>query len=75
MSDTLRKEIIDQLDRLSEEEQRRMLEFARTLAASTPKGTPGRELTRFAGMFDPEDARRMAAAIEEGCETVNPDEW
>lgn len=75
MSDTLKKEIIGQLDRLTEDEQRRILEFARALASSTPKGTPGRELIRFAGMFDPEDARRMAEAIEEECERIDPDEW
>lgn len=75
MSDVLKEEIIEHLDRLSEEEQRRMLEFARALSASTPKGTPGRELTRFAGAIPPEDLRVMARAIEEECERIDPNEW
>jgi hypothetical protein len=36
------------------------------------KGTPGKELLRFAGTISPEDCRRMAEAIEVGCERVDP---
>lgn len=69
MSDALREQIMDQLDGLSDEERRRVLEFARALAASTPGGVPGKDLLRFAGMFEVDDARRIAEAIEDGCET------
>lgn len=39
------------------------------------KGTPGRELLRFAGTIPPEDCRRMEEAIEAGCERVDPGAW
>jgi hypothetical protein len=37
--------------------------------------SPGRDLRRFAGVLDPEAAREMIEAIEEGCERVDLDEW
>lgn len=74
MSDAIKEQIMTQLDVLSDDKQTRILDLARTLAAA-PAGTPGRNLLRFAGMFEVEDARRMAAAIEEGCERVDSDEW
>lgn len=55
--------------------QERVVEYARTLVQGRPRGTPGTELLRFAGILDPEDARAMMEAIEEGCEQVDPDEW
>ncbi len=75
MSDALRDQILEQVDILPLEERRRVLDFARALAASAPSGVPGKDLLRFAGMFDVHDARRIAEAIEDGCERVDPDEW
>jgi hypothetical protein len=43
-------------------------------ASRTPKGIPGKDLRRFAGILDPESAREMIQAIEEGCERVDLDE-
>lgn len=75
MNEALKDQILEQVNVLPLEERRRVLDFARALAASTPAGVPGKELLRFAGMFEANDARRMAAAIEDGCERVDPDEW
>lgn len=75
MSDALKDQIINQLDGLSEDEQRRILEFVRSVAAPTPEGVSGRSLLHFTGLFEVEDAHRMAEAVEEGCERVDPDEW
>jgi hypothetical protein len=41
----------------------------------SPRGTPGRDLLRFAGTLDSADLAAMARAIEEGCEAVDPNEW
>jgi hypothetical protein len=75
MNDALEDQILEQVNVLPLEERRRVLEFARALATSTPAGVPGKELLRFAAMFEADDARKMAAAIEDGCERVEPDEW
>ena len=67
--------VIEQLKVLPHELQWRVLEFTRALALSTPHGVPGRHLLRFAGAVSPEDAQLMRAAIEQGCERVDPNEW
>jgi len=71
----IKEQILNDLDRLSPEEQTRAAEFVHSLASQTPRGIPGRDLRRFAGTLDPESAREMIEAIEEGCERVDPDEW
>lgn len=72
---SIKHEILEELERLPDEDQHRVLDFARTLGRTIPKGTPGRELLRFAGVISDEDAEQMNAAIEEGCEQVDVDEW
>jgi len=71
----LKKQILEQLDILPYEQQRRILDFARALAASVPAGVAGRELLRFAGTIDANDLQLMAQAIEDGCERIDLDEW
>jgi len=39
------------------------------------QGIPGRELLRFAGTIEADDLEKMSAAIEEGCEQVDHNEW
>ncbi len=75
MSVVLKKQILEQLDILPYEQQRRILDFARALAASVPAGVAGRELLRFAGTIDANDLQLMAQAIEDGCERIDLDEW
>ena len=68
-------EIIEQLKSLPYELQWRVLEFARALALSVPRGVPGHRLLRFAGVIPPDDVQRMREAIEQGCEQVDVSEW
>jgi hypothetical protein len=75
MSDALKEQIMDQLAGLSDHEQRRILDFARTLARSSQEGVAGRELVGFAGAIRPEDLDAMARAIDEGCEKIDLNEW
>jgi hypothetical protein len=74
---SIKQQILEDLDRLSPELQRRAQELVHELALSTtrPKGTPGRELLRFAGILDDESAAEMERVIEEGCERIDPDGW
>lgn len=75
MTDAIKEQIIRRLDGLSDEGQRRALDFVKSLPARAPEGVPGESLLRFAGALDPEEAREMARAIEEGCERVDAGEW
>jgi hypothetical protein len=70
---SLQKEILDQLSKLPIEQQRQVLDFARTLAK--PIGKQGKDLLHFAGGINAEDLKLMSQAIEEGCEQVNINEW
>ena len=72
---TLEKELLDQISGMPPEQQRQVLAFARRLAGQGPKGVPGAVYRRFAGSIAPDDLARMEAAIEEGCERVDGDEW
>ncbi|MDP2268991.1 MAG: hypothetical protein Q8K46_07470 [Deltaproteobacteria bacterium] len=72
---TVKKEIVNQIDLLDYEHQRRVLEFARILAVTGPKGVPGKQLLSFAGAIHADDLNTIKQAIEENCEKVNPNEW
>ncbi|MEX2375083.1 MAG: hypothetical protein WD942_05785 [Dehalococcoidia bacterium] len=71
----VKKELLEELDRLGIEDQHRVLEFVRTIRAARPRGTPGSDLIRFAGVLSTEEADRMMAVIEDGCERVDADGW
>ena len=42
---------------------------------SSPRGVAGSELVPLAGILPEEAAAEMSAAIEAGCEQVDPSEW
>jgi hypothetical protein len=69
------EEVIERLKGLPPELQRRVLEFTRSLAKSSPRGVPGRRLVSFCGSIKPDDLRLMSQAIEDGCERVDANEW
>ena len=73
MNNTIREQIIEQVDRLDDSRQRQVLDFARRLTA--PAGTPGGSLMHFAGSIDPADLEAMSQAIQQGCEQVEPNAW
>jgi hypothetical protein len=75
MSQTLQKEILDQLGKLPIEYQRKVLDFARSLSKAPPVGKAGKDLLSFAGTIEPEDIKTISRTIEEGCEQVNTNEW
>jgi len=71
MSQKIRDQILEQVDRLNDPQQRQLLEFARRLAALA--AVPGRDLLRFSGSIDQGDLEAMRRAIEDGCEKVDRD--
>ncbi len=56
-----------------------MLEFARGLTEQGRlEGETGESLLQYLDSmdaFDPDDLQRMAKAIEEDCEQINPNDW
>ena len=52
ISSPLKKEILDKLDLLAIEEQRRVLDFTRALTETKTVGIPGRDLLQFAGIIE-----------------------
>jgi hypothetical protein len=72
---TIEQELTTCLSQLPVEQQRQVLEFARTLATPRVQGVHGTTLLRFAGAIDQSDLEAMSRAIEDGCERVDADEW
>jgi hypothetical protein len=67
--------VIEQMKKLPQELQWRVLEFTRALAVSAPQAIAGAQLLRFAGTIPQADVREMKEAIEQGCEQVDSNEW
>jgi hypothetical protein len=49
ISPSIRDEVLRELERLDAADQERVRDFLRALSSAEPRGTPGAELTRFAG--------------------------
>jgi hypothetical protein len=73
MIQTVKDEIIQQVDKLAPPQQRQLLEFARGLAK--PAGVSGDKLLQFAGAIAPADLETISRAILEGCEHVDLNAW
>lgn len=72
---TVKKQIISQMGLLDYEHQRRVLDFARALVVTCPKGVPGKQLLSFVGTIPAADLKTMEQAIEDSCEKVDQNEW
>ena len=71
----VKDQILKDLDRLSPEQQKHAAKLVSGLLASLPEGASVDDLQKVAGSLDDTSAREMMAAVEEGCEQVDPDEW
>ena len=71
----LKQELLEQIERLTPSQQNQVLDFVLELSGDLPKGTPLKELLKFAGTIPLEDLEQMKQAIEEGCEQVYESEW
>lgn len=70
------EELLQQVHSLQEEQQLRVLEFARTLARSTQlKGESGQSFLKSIGLFNETELDEMTAAIEEDCERIDWSGW
>ena len=74
---TIAEEIGAIVSTLPPDRQQDVLRYIRQLAQATPSlppGAPMGNLLRFAGTIPPDVVDEMARAIEEGCETIEPDD-
>jgi len=70
----LKDVLYSEIARLDEADRRRVLDFARGLGPR-PRGTSGSSLLYLSGSVPGPDMAEIEAAIEEGCEKVNPGAW
>ncbi|MCY3767173.1 MAG: hypothetical protein OXH06_17270 [Gemmatimonadetes bacterium] len=76
MEDTsIEKDILEETHKLNVSQQKRVLEFARSLSHVQSAGIQGKYLLRFAGAIDKDNLEEIAQAIETGCERADCNEW
>ncbi|TAL39769.1 MAG: hypothetical protein EPN93_00560 [Spirochaetes bacterium] len=69
----LKKIIIEDVNKLSLGQQKKLHEYARAMLVSRPMGSSGSELLRFSGSFDKKSIKEMKEALHE-CERLDHDE-
>jgi len=73
---TVKQQIARELDVLTVDKQRKVLDFITHLSSSgIPPGVPGKRLIKFAGSLSEEDAEELSQIIQEGCEKIDYNEW
>lgn len=75
MSTPLLPYLSDEISHLTLEQQGEVLQFVRTLKATSSDEQRKAAILELAGSISPEDLEIMKQAIEEGCEQVDPDGW
>lgn len=75
MSKPLKEQILEEISILPQEQQRRVLDFARALTRPSSGGVAGKELLRFAGVIEADELHMMTLAIEHDCERIDLNEW
>ncbi|MEX0812226.1 MAG: hypothetical protein WD048_08410 [Chitinophagales bacterium] len=69
----IRQEILSALDQLSKKQLKHLLIFIKSLLYRKADKEHG--IMRLAGTIDKEDLKLMEAAIEDGCEQIDSNEW
>ena len=68
-------DLLKQLEALAPDQQHRVAEFIRCLAAQPPRGVPGTDLLKFAGTLPPDQADELRQAVDDACGRVDADGW
>ena len=74
---SIREELLKYLEKLSPEEQDKLLGFARSLLPTRdgPKGRSGKDLLAFGGSIGRHEMAAIAKTIEEDCERTDTSAW
>lgn len=73
--DNLKKELLEQIEKLTPLQQKQVLDFTLRLSGQLSKRYPGKKLLELVGTISPEDLKIMKQAIEDGCEQIDESEW
>ena len=69
LGDYIREEILENLFKLTEEQQKKVLEYIQTLLPGS------KSLLRFVNTIDKEDLKIMEQAINKECENIEQSNW
>ena len=75
MTESIVSQVVEQLQEMPENLQRRVLDYIQRLKVTSEQGIPGRQLLQFAGSISNEDLIRMQEAIDRECENIDTNEW
>jgi hypothetical protein len=70
----IEQQLHEQLKHLPAGQQQRVLDYARALASSRPRGVAGSDLLPLAGAISSADLQAISLAVED-CEQVDPHGW
>ena len=73
-SKAFENEFLKNLERLTEEQQNKVIMYVKALLKKT-KSNNQQALLQFAGSIKSTDAQEIRAAIEAGCENIDNNEW
>ena len=70
---SVRDKLLKHLEKLSPEQQERLLAFARSLSGTTdpPRGRSGKGLVTFAGAIQEDEMEAIVKVIQEDCERTD----
>ncbi|MCB0051852.1 MAG: hypothetical protein KIT77_20750 [Caldilinea sp.] len=68
-------ELVERYQALPTDRQEQVLALLRDLDRTLSQGVPGTTLLKFAGSIPADELDDMSAAIEQGCEQVDRNEW
>lgn len=71
----IKKKLIEDLNNLPFDSQKKVQEFAHALLLTQSRGKSGKEMMKFSGTFSNDDAGELKRIIESGCEKVDLNEW
>ena len=74
VSPVLEQQLREQLEHLPAGQQQQVLDYARTLASSRPRGVAGSDLLPLAGTISAPDLAAIALAVQD-CERVDAHGW
>ena len=74
MSSDINADIQAELGNLSPDARQRVLDYVLSLKQGK-SSTPGATIAAFAGTIGPDDLQLIQAAIEQGCEQVDLNQW
>ncbi len=71
----IKKKLIDDLNNLTFDSQKKVQEFAHALLVTQTRGQSGKEMLKFSGILKHDDAGELKKIIESGCEKVDINGW